>query len=167
MLSLAVMILALSIGAGVAGFSFGRRSMTTDLDAKERKPLLPEEVREGELEVLLARVEQAPDVSIRFTDKLAQSRPELPPVPTAFGKVPADGWAIQVASLADKTAAEALVTQLTTAGLSAYGSPALADGVTTWEVRVGGYPDRDSAAGAQASVARSAQVSSSSILQVR
>jgi cell division septation protein DedD len=160
-------VVALTIMAGLIGFRVGQRSMTTDVDPERVTPLLPEEVREGELEVLLARVEQAPDVAIRFTEKLAQSRPELPPVPTAFGKVPADGWAVQVAALADKTAAEALVAQLTTAGLPAYASPALADGATTWEVRVGGYPDRDAAAGAQASVARTAQVSSSSVIQVR
>ena len=72
--------------------------------------------------------------------------------PASLGKVPADGWAVEVGSFPAESEARARVEALTAAGLPAYALPGLVASQTTWRVRVGGYPDKDAASGALASV---------------
>ncbi len=72
--------------------------------------------------------------------------------PESVGKVPGDGWAIEVGSTPTEAEARTRVAALTEAGLSAYALPALVASQTSWRVRVGGFPDKDSAGDALASV---------------
>jgi cell division septation protein DedD len=68
--------------------------------------------------------------------------------PASVGKVPRDGWAIDLIAVTAAADAEAKVTALAGAGLAAYALPALVGGRSVWRVRVGGYPDRQAASDA-------------------
>ncbi len=139
--------------SGTLGYQAGRRSVVVEQSSEVVPPVLSEEARSGELEALLAKVEATPKVDVGFTDRLAENRASLTAVPEPVGTVPVDGWALQVASTTDEAAATKVMDTLVAAKLPAYRSPALVAGVPTWQVRVGGYPDRDAAAAAGAAVA--------------
>ena len=85
--------------------------------------------------------------------------------PASVGKVPRDGWAIDVASVEVATDAEAKVASLSGAGLAAYALPALVGGRSVWRVRVGGYPDRQAASDAFGDVKRRAGVDDARVVR--
>ncbi len=68
--------------------------------------------------------------------------------PASVGKVPRDGWAIDLGAVTASADAEARVAALSGGGLAAYALPALVGGQSVWRVRVGGYPDRQAASDA-------------------
>ena len=139
-------------------YQMGRRSVAVEQESEVVAPVVAEEARSGELEALLAKVEATPKVDVGFTDRLAENRASLTAVPEPVGTVPVDGWALQVASTTVEADAAKVMETLVAAKLAAYRSPALVAGVPTWQVRVGGYPDRDAAAAASATVASAAGV---------
>jgi hypothetical protein len=149
--------LVVAISSALA-YHAGRGSVEVEQARAEVPPVLAEEARSGELEALLAKVEATPTVDVGFTDRLAESRASLSAVPAPVGTVPTDGWALQVLSTTDEAAATKAMETLVAAKFPAYRSPALVAGVPTWQVRVGGYPDRDAAASAGAAVAAAAGI---------
>jgi hypothetical protein len=144
--------------ASTVGYQMGRRSVAVEQESDAAVPVIAEEARTGELEALLAKVEATPTVDVGFTDRLAENRASLTSVPEPVGAVPVDGWALQVASTTVEADAAKVMDTLVAAKLPAYRSPALVAGVPTWQVRVGGYRDRDAAAAASAAVATAAGV---------
>ncbi len=86
------------------------------------------------------------------------------PAPESLGKVPGDGWAVEVGNYPTVEEARTRVEALTTAGLPAYALPALVASQTSWRVRVGGFPNKDAASGALASVRSRAGASSATVV---
>jgi cell division septation protein DedD len=68
--------------------------------------------------------------------------------PASVGKVPRDGWAIDLGAVTAAADAEARVAALSGEGLAAYALPALVGGHSVWRVRIGGYTDRQAASDA-------------------
>ncbi|MEN9785684.1 MAG: hypothetical protein RLZZ299_948 [Pseudomonadota bacterium] len=85
--------------------------------------------------------------------------------PASVGKVPRDGWAIDVAEVAASADAESKVAALSGAGLAAYALPSLVGGRSVWRVRVGGYPDRQAASDAFGEVKRRAGVDDARVVR--
>ena len=84
--------------------------------------------------------------------------------PASLGKVPGDGWAVEVGSTPTEAEARTRVEALTEAGLSAYALPSLVASQVSWRVRVGGFPDKDAAGGALASVRARAGAGSATVV---
>lgn len=134
--ALGALSLALAALAFFLGVSVGRRQVEVPEPVVRSDVLVPEEVRSGDLEVLLAKVE-ATQQGVDFPGSLPLSPP--PVVPDASDGVPSSGWAIQVAVRADETDAQRLVETLRQAGLPAYRVAALVDGKPEQRVRISGY----------------------------
>ncbi|MFZ5475943.1 MAG: SPOR domain-containing protein [Myxococcota bacterium] len=182
--ALGALALSLAVLAFFVGMQLGKTTAPPVAAAPPVAPLVGEEARTGDLEVLLAKVEQAgvktdplafpAELPVTVTppapiDPAATPVEPAPPAPDPFPDVPregsatvaagpatagvvdgvpADGWAIQVASRDGEADAQALVETLRAAGLAAYRVVALVDGQSTWRVRVGGYRTKDAAAAA-------------------
>lgn len=126
-----------------------------------------------EVEQAQAELEQAPaEPTVGFNRELAAEAPPLPPdepppsavvselppardlapeppAQPASDDLPAEGWAVQVASYADQAEADARVEELRARDLSAYRVAALVSGQTWHRVRIGGYHSRDAAVAAR------------------
>lgn len=134
---LAVMAASLAFLVGV---ETGRRQAVVPGEAAAVPPLVPGEVRAGELEELLAAVDRADRVALGFPAELAapghaMSSPDLP----------SSGWALDLAELASARDAEAKVASLRAAAVPAYRVAALVDGRAIQRLRVGGFASEESA----------------------
>lgn len=134
--ALGAFAVALAALAYFLGVTVGRRQVEAPEPVVKADALVPEEVRSGDLEVLLAKVE-ATQQGVDFPADLPQS--PAPVVPGVSDGAPTSGWAIQVAARADETDAQRLVETLRQAGLQAYRVVALVDGKPEQRVRIGGY----------------------------
>jgi cell division septation protein DedD len=141
--ALGALAVAMSVLTFFIGVQLGHKQGPVAV-APENAPLVPEEVRSGDLEVLLTRVEQAhADPTLSFPRELARSE-----LPSSSDQVPHSGWAIQVAAEPTAEDAQRLVDTLRAAGLSAYRVAALVDGKAEHRVKVGGYVTEDAATAA-------------------
>lgn len=133
-LSLALALLTFFIGMEVGG----RQSPAAALPAPAG--LVPEDVREGRLEALLARVDENRDRSLGFPRELP-----APMVALSSDGVPSSGWAVQVAESPEVDRAQRLVDTLRAADLPAYRVAALVDGKAMHRVKIGGFSTEDAA----------------------
>lgn len=141
--ALAALAISMSVLTFFIGIQLGRKQLPA-VSAPSAAPLIADEVRSGDLEVLLTRVEQARgDASLSFPSDLPRSE-----LPSSSDQVPTSGWAIQVAAAPTTTDAQRLVDTLRAAGLAAYRVAAIVDGRTEHRVKVGGYPSEEAAVAA-------------------
>ncbi len=141
--ALAALALSMSVLTFFIGVQLGRKDVPAAPVAAQ-KPLIPDEVRSGDLEVLLTRVEQARgDPSLLFPADLPRSE-----LPSSSDNVPHTGYAIGVAVEPTAADAQRVVDTLRAAGLAAYRVAALVDGVPEHRVKVGGYATEESAVAA-------------------
>ncbi len=141
--ALAALAMSMSVLTFFIGVQLGRKEVPAAPTAAQA-PLIRDDVRSGDLEVLLTRVEQARgDPTLTFPGDLPRSE-----LPSSSDAVPHSGYAIEVA--AEPTAADAqrLVETLRAAGLAAYRVAALVDGRPEHRVKVGGYTTEESAVAA-------------------
>lgn len=142
---------ALSLALGVLcfflGVQVGRRQAPPAAVAPAPQ-VVDRNVRDGDLEGLLARVDQKEATQLGFPADLRQ-----PTAPSASDGVPTSGFALQVGDFDTAERAEKQLETLRSAGLSAYRVAAVVDGRTLHRVRVGGYPSQEAASAAAAGVA--------------
>jgi len=110
-------------------------------------PLVAAEVREGTLEMLLARVSEQQGADVSFPSELVGAGA------ASESGVPTGGWSIQVAEYPDVESADRLVVELRAAEMQAYRVAALVDGHAVQRVRVSGYASREGALSEMESVA--------------
>lgn len=146
----AALALALAALTFFLGLTVGRRQAAAPPPAAV-SALVPEEVRSGDLEVLLSKVEEArPGEGLAFPEELPRSTALV--VPSASDGVPTSGFAIEVFVRPDETDAQRLVDTLRAAGLAAYRVAAMVDGKAEHRVKVGGYASEEAAKAALAEV---------------
>lgn len=170
--ALGALALALAFLAFFLGYQVGRRQVP-EAPVAVAAPLVSEETRNGNLEVLLNKVDEtsAKNLALSFPANLpggAEAAPSAPtePAPTGDGAVPpanvppptegpvpTGGWALQIGDTHDYAEAQAWMRPLTDAGLAAYRTTEIRDGVPTHRLRVGGYAAQKDAADAVALVA--------------
>lgn len=180
-----VMTLSIAVLSFFLGLKVGRLT-APDAAAQESAGLLPDTQKQESLQAVLREVEASqPARDYQFPSVLpadgaaaptveepgagaASEAPagEAPDAPesAAAGKVPAAGWAVQVASYQKAEDADARVEALTAEGHHAYRVAALAEGETWYRVRIGGFsseaeagkalPDLQEALGGELVVAR-------------
>lgn len=144
--ALAALSIAMAVLAFFVGVQLGRREAVVEpapAGTTAIAPLVGEDVRSGDLEVLLTRVEAAQGASLTFPSVLPRSE-----LPVASDGVPTDGWAIEVASRRTAGEAQQLVETLRAADLAAYRLAVLVDGKPEHRVRIGGYGSEASAVAA-------------------
>lgn len=168
--ALIAMALALSVATFFLGIQIGRRDVpAATVTAATEPPLVKEEARDGSLEVLLARVEQARpgSVPLEFPSVLPVTDPPpaigegavVPPAPglaPRAGDIPKDGWALETGIFPEVNAADNEVARLRAAGLSAYRVTSLINGQPNSRVRIGGYKSEADALAAVAKVSEAA-----------
>ncbi len=156
--ALGVLSLALAALTFFIGVEVGRQQ-APDAPSPVQAGLVPDEVRSGDLEVLLAKVDEHRDASLGFPRDLVS--PALGP---SSDGVPTSGFAIQVSEGDDIARAQRLVETLRAAKLPAYRVAAIVDGQALQRVRIGGYSSEESANAARSEVASRAGSGDASVV---
>lgn len=142
---------ALSVAMATLAFFVGvqlGRSQAPEAPPRPTDGLVPDEVRAGDLEAPLARVEERQSAALAFPTALPEAM-----VPSASDGVPSGGWAIEVAQSHREEDAQRLVDTLRAAELPAYRVASLVDGKLSHRIRVGGYASAGTARNAAVEVA--------------
>lgn len=171
--------LAIALLAFFVGIQVGRSQVDAPTSATT-ETLLPNAEREDALEALLREVEaaQAAAPPLAFPETLAEGgaadvpepeevatvetavepavepEPTPPPEPSEAAPPPQSGWSVQIASYDTVADADARVAQLKERKMKAYRVAALIRGKNWYRVKVGSYPNKDSAAKARTELAR-------------
>jgi hypothetical protein len=145
--ALGAMSVALACLSFFLGLTVAERTHRGMPEVDGVRPLVADDVREGTLETLLARVSQQQGIDVAFPGELAVGGS------LSENGVPTGGWSIQVAEYPDTSSADRLVVELRAAELKAYRVAALVDGRSVQRVRVSGYVSREGALVAMESVA--------------
>lgn len=157
--ALAAVSVSMSVLSLFIGVSLGRREAPA-VAFPEHAPLVGEDVRSGNLEVLLTRVEQRDAaLGLAFPTELPRSA-----LPSSSDGVPRSGYAIEVATRPDEADAQRIVETLRAAGLPAYRLAALVDGVREQRVRIGGFASEDVAGAALSEVSARAGVANAKVV---
>jgi len=146
--ALAALSIAMAVLAFFIGVQLGRRQVDVApapgaSGAAAVAPLVGEDVRSGDLEVLLTRVEATQGVSLSFPTALPRSE-----LPVTSDGVPSRGWSIEIGSRRTADDAQQLVDTLRAADLPAYRLAVLVDGKPEHRVRIGGYASEEHAVAA-------------------
>lgn len=151
-LALGALALALAVLTFFLGVEVGRRDVPPPPPAPPAG-LVPDEVKNGQIEELISKAESKQGAPVDFPKALV-----VPP-DGADSTLPTTGFAIQVGEFPDTAGADALVQKLQAEKLRAYRVNAVVEGRTVARVRVGGFATKDAAAGSVAKVATAAGVS--------
>lgn len=169
---------AMSLGLATVTFFLGLQLGRRDVPVVEQpttRPLVGEEARTGDLEVLLTKVEQARPGSQPFAFPQALPQTEPPPllgtqgahagISPQNGAVPKGGWAIEVSTWKESVEADQELTRLVKQGYPAYRVTALIDGKPSHRVRIGGYPTEAKATEELAKVSSATRAAEARVVQ--
>ena len=166
---------AMSLGLATVTFFLGLQMGRRDAPLVEKpttRPLVGEEARTGDLEVLLTKVEQARPGSQPFA--FPQALPQTEPAPTGApqagvspqsGAVPKGGWSIEVSTWKELGEADRELERLVKQGYPAYRVTALIDGKPSHRVRIGGYPTEAKATEEVAKVSAATRAAEARVVQ--
>lgn len=156
--ALGVLSVALASLTFFIGVEVGRQDVP-DAPPPAQAGLVAEDVKSGDLEVLLAKVDEHRDASLGFPHELV-----APVIASTSDAVPTSGFAIQVAEGDDVARAQRLVETLRAANMPAYRVAAIVDGKTLHRVRIGGYSSEAAATAARGEIAGRAGAAEASVV---